>query len=334
MKRMAMARRHGRWPLLSLLVAQVLWPVSFVRLALPRSSAPKHSTALAALADGPIFSEEAWSDDMPSELKVQDLEEGQELSGIVVRVVEELGCFVDVGADKQGLVHATQVARGYTPILSEVVQPGQMVQVWVKAVSPEGRLDLTMVDESQDENMAPFKEVDKDLWLDAQISGLHNGGAFAMVQGPNGEGPVEARIPISQIQDGFLEHPADVLEPGQSVRVRVMKVEGGRLSVSMRKLSARLRAEDQDVSSLLDVSPSEWFTGRVDHAAPFGVFVEMDVPEDNKVVGLVHISEMREGRVGDPAAEVEDGQEVKVRILAVDKSTGRISMSMKPIPTI
>lgn len=81
--------------------------------------------------------------------------------------------------------------------------PGQMVQVWVKTVSPEGRLDLTMVDESQDENMAPFKEVDKDLWLDAQISGLHNGGAFAMVQGPNGEGPVEAHIPISQIQDGF-----------------------------------------------------------------------------------------------------------------------------------
>ncbi|CAL1159152.1 unnamed protein product [Cladocopium goreaui] len=318
---------------------QVLWPVpSFVRLDAHRSGRrgrrgrSAQRSGMAGLADGsPIFSEEAWSDDMPSELKVQDLEEGQELSGIVVRVVEELGCFVDVGADKQGLVHATQVARGYTPILSEVVQPGQMVQVWVKTVSPEGRLDLTMVDESQDENMAPFKEVDKDLWLD----GLHNGGAFAMVQGPNGEGPVEAHIPISQIQDGFLEHPADVLEPGQSVRVRVVKVEGARLSVSMRKLSARLRAEDQDVSSLLEVSPSEWFTGRVDHAAPFGVFVEMDVPdEDSKVVGLVHISEMREGRVGDPAAEVEEGQEVKVRILAVDKNTGRISMSMKPIPTI
>lgn len=185
-----MAPGYGRcrW-LLSLLVAQVLWPVpSFVRLDAHRSGRRGRSaqrSGMAGLADGsPIFSEEAWSDDMPSELKVQDLEEGQELSGIVVRVVEELGCFVDVGADKQGLVHATQVARGYTPILSEVVQPGQMVQVWVKTVSPEGRLDLTMVDESQDENMAPFKEVDKDLWLDAQISGLHNGGAFLWCKDP------------------------------------------------------------------------------------------------------------------------------------------------------
>eukprot|EP00435_Cladocopium_sp_Y103_P000975 s1891_g1.t1 len=51
-------------------------------------------------------------------------------------------------------------------------------------------------------------------------------------------------------EDGFLEHPADVLEPGQSVRVRVVKVEGARLSVSMRKLSARLRAEDQETIGL------------------------------------------------------------------------------------
>eukprot|EP00435_Cladocopium_sp_Y103_P010407 s1891_g2.t1 len=194
---------------------EVLWPVqSFVRLGVlqGRSLALKRGMAMAAADGSPIFSEEAWSDDMPSELKVQDLREGQELSGIVVRVVEELGCFVDVGADKQGLVHATQVARGYTPILSEVVQPGQMVQVWVKAVSPEGRLDLTMVDESQEnENLAPFKEVDKDQWLDAQISGLHNGGAFVMVQGPNGEGPVEAHIPISQIQGILRTSRGDVM---------------------------------------------------------------------------------------------------------------------------
>eukprot|EP00435_Cladocopium_sp_Y103_P050979 s2643_g15.t1 len=77
--------------------------------------------------------------------------------------------------------------------------------------------------------------------------------------------------------------------------------------VSSKFLSEPQLRTLQDVSSLLEVSPSEWFTGRVDHAAPFGVFVEMDVPdEDGKVVGLVHISEMREGRVGDPAAEVEE----------------------------
>lgn len=62
-------------------------------------------------------------------------------------------------------------------------------------------------------------------------------------------------------KEGFLEHPADVLTPGQSVLVRVVEAEK-RLTLSMRKLTARLRAEEQDVSSLLDVSPSEWFTAR------------------------------------------------------------------------
>ena len=43
--------------------------------------------------------------------------------------------------------------------------------------------------------------------------------------------------------------------------MRVVEAEK-RLTLSMRKLTARLRAEEQDVSSLLDVSPSEWFTAR------------------------------------------------------------------------
>ncbi|CAJ1350499.1 unnamed protein product [Effrenium voratum] len=274
----------------------------------------------------PIFSEEAWSDEMPSELSVQDLQVGQELTGVVVRVMEDLGCFVDVGADKQGLVHTSRVSARFVPNLQDVVRPGQTVKVWVKAVSPQGRLDLTMVDESMpEESLLPFREVPKDEWLEGQVAGLHNGGAFVTVSPPGGGEPVEGHVPVSHIQDGFLEHPADVLEPGQTVMVRVMDADT-RLTLSMRKVMARLRAEEQDVSSLVDVSPSKWFTARVDHAAPFGVFVEMDLPENSgKVVGLVHISEMREGRVGDPSAEVEEGQELKVRVLSVDQNTGRRS---------
>ena len=78
---------------------------------------------------------------------------------------------------------------------------------------------------------------------------------------PGAQAAVEGRVAISQIQEGFLEHPADVLKPGQSVRVRVVDADK-RLTLSMRKLTARLRAEEQDVSKLLDVSPSEWFTAR------------------------------------------------------------------------
>ncbi|CAE7668469.1 ypfD [Symbiodinium sp. KB8] len=161
----------------------------------------------------PLFSEEAWSDDVPSELRVQDLDVGQELTGIVVRVVEELGCFVDVGADRQGLVHRSKISKSYVPVLSEAVQTGQTVKVWVRAVSPQGRLDLTMVDENaEDESLRPFKEVSADEWFEAEITGLSNAGAFVRVQPPGGGELVDGFIPISQIQEGFVEHPADVLE--------------------------------------------------------------------------------------------------------------------------
>jgi len=281
----------------------------------------------------PLFSEEAWSDDVPSELRVQDLDVGQELMGIVVRVVDELGCFVDVGADRQGLVHRSKVSKSYVPVLSEVVQTGQTVKVWVRAVSPQGRLDLTMVDENaEDESLMPFKEVSADEWFEAEITGLSNAGAYVRVQPPGGGELVDGFIPISQIQEGFVEHPADVLEVGQTVQARVTDATS-RLKLSMRKVFARLRLEDQDVSSLLDVSPDTWFTGTVDHAAPFGVFVKIPYPDKSgEGMGLVHISEMRDGRVGDPAAEVDEGQEVQVRVVQVDPGTKRISLSMKPMP--
>ncbi|CAE7437434.1 PETs [Symbiodinium natans] len=101
----------------------------------------------------------------------------------------------------------------------------------------------------------------------------------------------------------------------------------------MRKFFARLRLEDQDVSSLLDVSPETWFTGTVDHAAPFGVFVKISFPDKSgEGMGLVHVSEMRDGYVGDPEAEVDAGQQVQVRVIQVDPDTKRISLSMKPMP--
>lgn len=250
-----------------------------------------------------------------------------------MRVVEELGCFVDVGADRQGLVHRSKISKSYVPVLSEAVQTGQTVKVWVRAVSPQGRLDLTMVDENaEDESLRPFKEVSADEWFEAEITGLSNAGAFVRVQPPGGGELVDGFIPISQIQECFVEHPADVLEVGQTVQARVTDATS-RLKLSMRKVFARLRLEDQDVSSLLDVSPDTWFTGTVDHAAPFGVFVKIPFPDNSgEGMGLVHISEIRDGRVGDPAAEVDEGQEVQVRVIQVDPGTKRISLSMKPMP--
>ncbi len=68
-------------------------------------------------------------------------------------------------------------------------------------------------------------------------------------------------------------------------------------------------------------------TGRVTRWADFGVFVEL-VPG---VEGLIHISELAEGRVRTCGDVVEVGQAVETRILGVDLEQRRISLSIRAV---
>lgn len=305
-----------------------------------------NATALQGLKlrNEPIYSEEAWSDkdetNRPGMLNVEDLRIGQELIGIVTGVAE-FGCFVDVGANKEGLVHISRISRSYIADVTSVVKPGQRVQVWVSELV-KGRLLLTMIApgstaDGEGQDFSAFLGATTDQWFDGEVKGLSSFGATVSVTPPNGGEPVLGVIHVSQFKDGFVEHPADCVREGQNVKVRVLDIDRSRtmLKLSMRKISVagKIIAEKQDVSALVEISPTQWFDGRVDHAAPFGIFVEVDPTNSGKPVqGLVHVSEIKDGFVIDPVAEVQEGQKIKVRILSADAKSGRVALSLKKLP--
>lgn len=78
-------------------------------------------------------------------LKLDDLQEGMELKGTVLNVVD-FGAFVDMGLKDSGLVHISQMSSGYVRSPHEVVSVGDVVTVWVLGVDRERRrVSLTMV---------------------------------------------------------------------------------------------------------------------------------------------------------------------------------------------
>jgi len=139
----------------------------------------------------------------------------------------------------QGLVPMTQLpGTDFVADINDVVKLGEEVKVRVLSVE-DGKLGLTMKEvgapaNKREEMLMQFKDVDKDTWLPGKVKNFADFGAFVEVTPPGGEGsPVDGLVHISQISEEMVEDPQEVLEENQDVMVRVLQLEGGKMSLSM-----------------------------------------------------------------------------------------------------
>ena len=84
------------------------------------------------------------------------------------------------------------------------------------------------------------------------------------------------------------------------------------------------------VSDLKDLQPGMLLEGTVSNVAPFGAFVDLGVHQD----GLIHVSQLSHKFVNDAREVVKTGQVVKVKVLEVDLTRKRISLTMKLDATV
>lgn len=276
-------------------------------------------------------------------IPVADMQVGQgPLVGIVNAVVN-YGAFVDVGATRDGLVPISKVTGKFVKNIREHVKPGQEVTVWVTDITFDGRLELSMVEDpeaikkkdaedharkSRDKGDASsLRGVLADKWLQGTVDKVTDYGLFVLVAPPSGGAAVPGLVHITQIRDGFVEHPSKEASEGDQVNVRVIKEKDGKIFLSMK---APAQPGASNYEAFLGVKPTDWLVGRVHHTAPFGVFVDVEVPSGGTPVrGYVPNQFIREGFVDDPAKEVCVGQSVKVRVVNVDVQRRRMSLTMR-----
>ena len=82
-----------------------------------------------------------------------------------------------------------------------------------------------------------------------------------------------------------------------------------------------------DVNTIADLISEMRLPGIVTNVTRFGAFVDIGVHQD----GLVHISQLADRFVKDPAEVVKVGQQVMVRVLEVDRQRKRISLSLRDL---
>jgi len=172
-----------------------------------------------------------------------NIEEGKHYHG-VVKSLTSYGAFVDIGG-VDGMVHISELSWSRIKHPSEVVNPGDEVDVYVISFDPEKKkISLGMKDKGQDP-WANFTETYKvDDTANVRIVKLMTFGAFAeIVPG------VDGLIHISQIADHRIDKPGDVLAEGDKVDVKITDIdyERKKVSLSIRALlEAAQRTGDED----------------------------------------------------------------------------------------
>ena len=166
---------------------------------------------------------------------LSDLEPKMKFEG-EVKAVELYGAFVDIGAEKDGLVHISQISEETVNRVADVLQEGDEVTVWVRQVDPEqGRIALTMIEPPE----RTIKELEPEQVLTGTVTKLVPYGAFVDI-GVEREGLIH----ISEMSDGFVGKPSDVMEVGAEIEVRVVKVNQRRRRIELSLLN--MPGEEQE----------------------------------------------------------------------------------------
>ncbi len=171
-----------------------------------------------------------------ADISLKDLQPNQELTGRVTRT-ELYGAFVDVGAEKEGLVHISMLKKGRVNRVEDVVEPGKQVNVWVHQVDPVAeRLELTMIRPVD----MKWQDIKPGMHLKGTVVRLENFGAFVEV---GAERP--GLVHVSEMSSDYVKSPSSLVSVGDEVEVAV-------LDIDRKKRQIRLSMKAMDEQELIE----------------------------------------------------------------------------------
>jgi small subunit ribosomal protein S1 len=257
--------------------------------------------------------ERAWS-------RIEDImRRGETIKGPVIEVVKG-GLILDIGL--RGFLPASLVELRRVRDLHPYV--GQELECKIIELD-RNRNNVVLsrrafLEESQSEGRKKFLEsLRKGERRHGVVSSIVNFGAFVDIGGG-----VDGLVHVSELSWKHVDHPSEVVSVGQEVDVEVLDVDLDRERVS---LSLKATQEDPWREFEREHQTGEVISGQVTKLVPFGAFVRVG----EGIEGLVHISELSDQHVESPEQVVQVGEQIRVKVVDVDVSRRRISLSTRRV---
>jgi len=245
-----------------------------------------------------------------------------------------------IGYNKGGLIVGVHGLRGFVPASQiSALRRTQAIgdtpeQRWAKMIGDPISVRIIEVDKSRrrlicseraatSESRQSIKErvieeLEEGKVYTGRVTSLADFGAFVNINGADG------LVHLSELSWERVQHPSEILEVGQEVKVKVINVdkEKKRIGLSLRALSDdpwRSRIEKFSVGQLVE--------GVITRLTKFGAFARLE----GDVEGLIHISEISETRIEHPKEALKEGEVVALRIIRIDPEQHRIGLSLRKV---
>ena len=152
--------------------------------------------------------------------------------------------------------------------------------------------------------------------VEGTITGVVDFGAFVKF------GELEGLVHISELAWQRIENPKEIIKVGDQIKAKVISIDKGRVSLSIKQLQA-----DPWLEAVKKYQIGQLVKGKVIKIMPFGVFVELD----KDIQGLAHIMELSSEAVKNAEDVLKIGDEKEFKIISIEPAEHRLGLSLKAV---
>jgi 4-hydroxy-3-methylbut-2-enyl diphosphate reductase len=243
---------------------------------------------------------------------------GDIITGEVIQVTDN-DVTVSLGFKKDGVIPKNEISLEEGVTLKEKFKEGDEVQAKVlKNDDGEGNILLSSKRVIVSEHWETINQAYEDKApLEVKVTREVNGGVIATFNEVNGF------IPLSQLSDRYVEKADEFI--GQELTVKVIRVDQKRNKVVFSHKAVLNEERQKRMAEIWDsLNVGDVIDGKVMRFTDYGAFVDI-----GGIDGLLHISEISWGKLRHPKDMLAIDQEIKVKILSMNKEKEKISLGYK-----
>jgi ribosomal protein S1 len=228
----------------------------------------------------------------------------------VVTRITKFGAFLELGG-YEGLLHDSEISWAHRDKAEKLLKVGDEIEVKVISMEPD-KVSVSCKALKENPVTAVIKSLNIGDVVKCKVIRHENFGSFVEL----GEG-VEALIPISQMSSKRINKPSDVLNLGDELEAKVVKLDEVNNKIS---LSIKDEAIDTWDTDAIDLRQGDVLSGILENITEHGAFIRIN----NSVVGLIPISKIKKAKL--ELTNEKIGDEMEVRISNINIQAKKLSL--------